>query len=35
MGASTLKKLGYRNVLNLGSYGRAEEILSMQSKVGK
>jgi phage shock protein E len=27
MGTSALKKLGYRNVLNLGSYGRADKIL--------
>jgi phage shock protein E len=27
MGTSTLKKLGYRNVLNLGSYQRAAEML--------
>jgi phage shock protein E len=27
MGTSALKKLGYRNVLNLGSYGRAAQIL--------
>ena len=27
-GEATLKKLGYRNVFNLGSYGRAEKILS-------
>ena len=26
-GTSTLKKLGYGNVLNLGSYGRAKEML--------
>jgi phage shock protein E len=28
MGEATLKKMGYRNVLNLGSYGRAEKALS-------
>ena len=28
MGEATLKKMGYRNVFNLGSYGRAEKILS-------
>ena len=28
MGASALKKMGYQNVFNLGSYGRAERILS-------
>jgi len=27
MGVSALKKMGYHNVLNLGSYGRAEQIL--------
>ena len=27
-GEAALKKMGYRNVLNLGSYGRAEKILS-------
>ena len=27
LGTSTLKKLGYGNVLNLGSYGRAKEML--------
>jgi phage shock protein E len=27
MGKSALKRLGYRNVFNLGSYGRAEKIL--------
>ena len=26
-GEATLKKMGYRNVFNLGSYGRAEQIL--------
>ena len=35
MGTSMLKKMGYRNVFNLGSYGRAEEILGAQGKVGK
>ncbi|MCX6922829.1 MAG: rhodanese-like domain-containing protein [Verrucomicrobia bacterium] len=28
MGTSALKKMGYQNVFNLGSYGRAEKILS-------
>ena len=28
MGKSALKRLGYRNVFNLGSYGRAEKILA-------
>ena len=27
-GEATLRKMGYRNVFNLGSYGRAEKILS-------
>jgi len=27
-GEAALKKMGYRNVFNLGSYGRAEKILS-------
>lgn len=27
MGTSVLKKMGYQNVFNLGSYGRAEKIL--------
>lgn len=30
MGTSALKKLGYHNVSNLGSYGRAEKILAAQ-----
>jgi phage shock protein E len=30
MGTSTLKKMGYRNVLNLGSYGSAEKIVGAQ-----
>lgn len=34
-GASVLKKMGYRNVLNLGSYGSAEKILEAQTKSGK
>jgi phage shock protein E len=28
MGEATLREMGYRNVLNLGSYGRAEKALS-------
>ena len=28
MGTSALKRMGYQNVFNLGSYGRAEKILS-------
>ena len=35
MRTSALKKLGYQNVFNLGSYGRAEKILGAQDKVGK
>ena len=35
MGTSTLKKLGYQHVFNLGSYGRAEEIVGSQVKVRK
>jgi phage shock protein E len=27
-GEATLRKMGYRNVFNLGSYGRAEKILA-------
>jgi phage shock protein E len=34
-GEDTLKKMGYRNVFNLGSYSRAEEVLGAQGKVGK
>jgi phage shock protein E len=34
-GTSTLKKMGYRNVLNLGSYGSAEKLLQAQSDSGK
>jgi phage shock protein E len=30
LGTSTLKGMGYRNVLNLGSYGRAEQIVGAQ-----
>ena len=35
MGTSALKKMGYQNVFNLGSYGRAEKILAAQSEAGK
>jgi phage shock protein E len=35
MGKGMLKKMGYRNVFNLGSYGRAEKILATQSQSGK
>lgn len=34
-GVSVLKKLGYRNVLNLGSYGSAQKVLQAQSSSGK
>jgi phage shock protein E len=34
IGKAQLKKLGYRNVFNLGSYGRAERIVGAQSGVG-
>jgi len=34
MGKRMLKKMGYRNVFNLGSYGRAEKILAAQSQTG-
>jgi phage shock protein E len=34
-GTSTLKKMGYRDVLNLGSYGSAEKILGAQGASGK
>ena len=34
-GTSVLKKMGYRNVLNLGSYGSAEKVLETQTKSGK
>jgi len=32
VGTSTLKKMGYVNVSNLGSYGRAEQILGARTK---
>lgn len=35
MGKAMLKKLGYRNVFNLGSYGRAERVLRAHSEAGK
>lgn len=35
MGKASLRKMGYRNAFNLGSYGRAEKILGAQSKAGK
>jgi phage shock protein E len=34
MGKAQLKKMGYRNVFNLGSYGRAERILEAQGGNG-
>ena len=34
MGKAVLKKMGYRNVFNLGAYGRAEKILGAQSGIG-
>ncbi|MGO8931202.1 MAG: rhodanese-like domain-containing protein [Limisphaerales bacterium] len=33
IGKAVLKKMGYRNVFNLGSYGRAEKILPAPSEV--
>jgi phage shock protein E len=35
MGVSTLKRLGYVKVSNLGSYGRAEKILAAQQDAKK
>jgi phage shock protein E len=35
MGKVSLRKMGYRNVFNLGSYGRAEKILGEQNQAGK
>ncbi len=35
MGKTMLRKMGYRNVFNLGSYGRAEKILRVQSEVAR
>jgi phage shock protein E len=32
IGASTLKKMGYLNVSNLGSYGRAEKLVGVAGK---
>ena len=34
MGKAMLKKLGYRNVFNLGSYGRAEQVLGANREAG-
>lgn len=33
MGKALLKKLGYRNAFNLGSYGRAARILGARTKI--
>ena len=35
MGKASLRKMGYRNAFNLGSYGRAEKLLGAQGKAGK
>ena len=35
MGTAMLKKMGYRNVFNLGSYGRAEKIWGTRSQAEK
>jgi rhodanese-related sulfurtransferase len=35
MAKTMLKKRGYRNVFNLGSYGRAEKFVGQQSQSGK
>ena len=35
MGKASLRKMGYRNVFNLGSYGRAAKILGAHSELGK
>jgi phage shock protein E len=35
MGKASLRKMGYRNVFNLGSYGRAERILGSRGEVGR
>ena len=35
MGKAMLKKMGYRNVFNLGSYGRAGKILAAHSQARK
>lgn len=34
MGKASLRKRGYHNVFNLGSYGRAERILGAQRGIG-
>ena len=35
VGKGMLRRMGYRNVFNLGSYGRAEKILGAPAKVRK
>ena len=35
MGKAMLRKMGYRNVFNLGSYGRAARTLGAQSTAGR
>jgi phage shock protein E len=35
MGTSTLRKMGYQHVFNLGSYGRAEKIVGGLGEPGK
>jgi phage shock protein E len=35
IGTAMLKKMGYRNVFNLGSYGRAGKILAAQTQAGE
>jgi len=35
LGKGMLRRMGYRNVFNLGSYGRAEKILGAPAKVRK
>ena len=35
MGKTMLRRMGYPNVFNLGSYGRAERILGSQIAVGR
>jgi hypothetical protein len=35
MGKAMLRKMGYPNVFNLGSYGRADRILGAQVVVGR
>jgi phage shock protein E len=35
MGMAMLKKMGYRHVFNLGSYGRADKIIGAQSAAAR